>query len=785
MTIIRVTDYETETHPYYGATASPHCPENYIVEAAWQDFDASGNPLTDIVSHRFASRAEADKSGWLGLDGVDILVAHNAPYELSWWLARYRDEFLAFYNRGGRVLCTAMAEYLLSHQQELYPALNDVSPRYGGTHKVDAVKLLWEQGTLTSDIDPDLLHYYLCDPEVGDIANTVKVFFGQRHKLLSQGMWNMYLTRCDALVSYAMCMDAGLYINTEVAERNLAEHTKELADLEQQAQALIPSNAPRELEFNWSSLYHRSALLFGGPVKYKLQVPYDPPKFVKADFWNVAGTLVPVVEGAEPPAGAEVYKSGKNKGLTKVVRADTDVLATKWGEDVYNFPGLIDLDNLPQALADKFASPKKGRPGEYVTALTLCDNETPVYGTGEEVLLALEAHGLDAAKALARRAVLTKDIGTYYRQVTYNANGEVKDTKGMLQYVTPKGIIHHTLNATSTVTSRLSHARPNMGNLPRGDKDGDGAARSRVKEMFTSRFGDDGVIIESDYSALEVVMLAALSRDTGLLKHLQDGTDMHCLRLANKLGEPYEDVLAKCQDHAHPEHGKYKQMRTEIKPVAFAAQYGASAQGLAFATGVSVEFAEQFLEGEAKLFPRAIAFRQVVRDAVEESSKGCIEREQGPEGWRVYRRGYWTSPGATRYSFRQHAVWNKEARTEVMDFKPTQIANYWNQGEAAYLMAVAMARCGRWIAKKQFFSNAAFPKGRAFMINNVHDAVYFDVHKSVLAEVAETSKKIMESTPVYMSKYLGYNIADVPFPAAVEYGPNMANKQHFESENKL
>ena len=77
-----------------------------------------------------------------------------------------------------------------------------------------------------------------------------------------------------------------------------------------------------------------------------------------------------------------------------------------------------------------------------------------------------------------------------------------------------------------------------------------------------------------DYSALEVVMLAALTGDTDLLKHMQAGTDMHCFRLA-KLKEPYADVLKKCKDDTHPQHHSYSKMRTDIKAPSFAAHASA------------------------------------------------------------------------------------------------------------------------------------------------------------------------------------------------------------------
>lgn len=300
--------------------------------------------------------------------------------------------------------------------------------------------------------------------------------------------------------------------------------------------------------------------------------------------------------------------------------------------------------------------------------------------------------------------------------------------------------------------------------------------------MFTSRFGDKGRIVEVDYSALEVVMLAALSGDENLLDKLVNGIDMHCLRLAAKLGEPYEDVLHKAvENQEHPEHKRYKQMRTDIKSPSFAAQYGASARGIAYAAGVTLEYAEEFLATEAKLFPQSIQFRQVIRDAVERTGmepEGLHREQRDDGGWSIYRRGYWASPGGARYSFRQYPKWDSATRQHIMDYKDTQLANYFCQGEAFYLMAVAAGRVIRWLLGKEFFRNEQYPEGRAFLINNVHDALYFDCHEDVYREVATTGKAIMEDSPKYMSEHLGYNIAHVPFPAAAEAGPSMYDKEH-------
>jgi DNA polymerase I-like protein with 3'-5' exonuclease and polymerase domains len=74
----------------------------------------------------------------------------------------------------------------------------------------------------------------------------------------------------------------------------------------------------------------------------------------------------------------------------------------------------------------------------------------------------------------------------------------------------------------------------------------------------------------------------------------------------------------------------------------------------------------------------------------------------------------------------------------------------------------------RWLISVGFFG------GKVCIINQVHDALYLDVHVSVLHDVAVTLKIIMESVPTYF-KTLGYDLC-VPFPVEVEAGPNMNNK---------
>lgn len=762
--MIRVIDLEVENKPWYGQLASLHNPENYIVEAGWLDLHSGQPPNWDAVqTHRSNSLKESEDTTWFNLDGVTILVAHNAAYELHCFLCRHRDEVEKFLKRGGRIFCTQWCEYLLSDFQHHYPSLNEIAPNYGGTQKVDGIKILWEQGVLTSAIDPVLLHDYLAGYE-GDVVNTAKVFLGQYSKLVERGQEALFWERMRANTAFAYCEFFGLHVDTDVAYTNMAEREEELKALRSSMQQYLPADLPEHIEFSWSSRHDVSALLFGGARPYRELGEYDPPKFEKADFYKLPdGSLHPIEEGV--PSECVTFASGKNKGMPKVFREDTLEPKLKWYEKLYTFQPLINLQGLPEVLRDKFDKDWQGAQTQR------CG--TPVYSTAAEVLEVLAVHGWPSAATLNKIHEVEKDLGSFYLTQKLNADGTVKSQSGMLQFVQPDGIVHHQLNTCATVTQRLSSSKPNMQQLPRADEDDDGEAKSKVKQAFTSRFGTQGVILQSDYSAVEVVMLAAMSGDHALLNHMQNGTDMHCLRLAGVLQEPYESVLEKCKNREHPQHATYSIMRTNIKPKAFAFQYGATARGIAYATGSTVEDAQAFITAESALFPDSVAFRDVIREAVERTGNedSGLYREQAPDGrWLLYRRGYYAAPSASRYSFRQYMQWDASVRRESMQYRPTQMANYWCQGEAFLVMAVAAGRVLDWLLSKNFYD------GKVAIINCVHDALYLDCHLSVAAEVAATVKLLMEGTPKYMDAVLGTALGHVPFPADCVWGYSMQDE---------
>lgn len=827
MSRIMFMDIETENHGYFGATASPRHPDNYVVLNGWacdtQPYDGAIEYLYNKDKHEAASRP------WVTIpDDVWLLVCHNAPFEMDWLLHQQRAEIMKFLKRGGRIFCTAYAHYLLSNQRDTYPALNEIAPVYGGQHKVDGVKALWEAGKLTSEIDPALLLEYLISPTQGDIANTRTIFYGQYTQLTERGMWDMALERMEGMVFDTFCMDSGLFIDKKVAEEQRAEGEARLVVLRDSFRE-YRKYLPNEVVFKETSDFHMSAWLLGGPIKYRHKVPRflnGKAVMVKVDAvtWkhaagetplqlneeglvalNVGGTLTWVrPEDAVKLYGLEfvTYKSGKNKGQIKIERVDSAEQATVYEDTTFMCPGLVDLEKLPASIKEEFLRDATGK-------RKLAD-DSPVYSTGKDTLEFLskrkefDANVLAVLNDLAEFNRVDKDMGTYYLRQEFDDDGNVVKQSGMLQYLTPLSIVHHMLNSTATTTTRKSSNRPNFQNLPRGNT-------SNVKAMFVSRYDDvhwlawalsafridkefydecmaniaagirNGFIVELDYSALEVVTLAAFSQDKQLIKALLDNIDMHCLRLSKKLNEPYEDVKRKCKDDKDPQHKEYDAMRTDIKPPSFAYQYGATAMGISFSTGMPLEEAEEFIRNEKELFPEVESFyADKVFPEVEGSKTN--HREQLDDGsWVVYGRGVWKSPAGTCYEFRQYPKTktifegNARKRITVMEFKPTQMRNYPVQGESGFFVQGICGLVIRWLIANDFFG------GRVTVINTVHDAIYLDCHRSVLDIVCGGVKAIMESLPQHFSEKYGYNL-NVPFPAAAEFGENMKDKQHWHAD---
>lgn len=786
---VLVIDLETENNPYYGSVASPHCPINYIVEYAYRVIEIGKGPVVynTLESYRYNSLEEfTNNFKGFNFDGVDMIVAHNFSYEASWFMKHDFENFCNFIKRGGRIYCTQLAHYLLSNQTDIYPALNEIAPLYGGTPKVDAVKALWEAGHKTSEIDPALLHEYLCSDH-GDIDNTVKVFLGTWEQLRKRKMLTMALIRMDALLFSAFCMFFGMKVDMERAEELKRLNEERLVELEKVVTSLLPDDMPELARQQFKGTrYQLSALIFGGVMKYDAKVPRtdsDGNLIYKKEegpyFKSIKGALPTSQCVFDEEAGGLWYNeelkehqaryvSGKNKGLPKFAKYDTDEVDTKNGTLLYEFKPLIS-DEVYEKLRPEIE-------GNWAGKQKLADG-SPVISTSGDVLEVLAAHDVKGAKELMLIVKIDKDLSSFYEKIEYNKDGSIKKVSGNLQYVDEDGFIHHELNHTSTATGRLSSSKPNMQNQPRADEVKEGDFKSRVKEIFVSRFGTDGGILQMDYSALETVGLQVFSRDSNLKSALLEGKDMHSIRLASMEGLDYDYVVARTKDEHHPDHAEWDVKRTEVKPVAFQYQYGATAYGMAMSTGKSKEFCQAFIDAEKEAFPEVEDwFENTVYKTVYESAdtNKPIRMELDDGRYFLVRKGIYQSIEGTCYQFTEQT---KEAynyvtrqRETVKEFRIPQMRNYPIQGGSGFFVQLG---CGLLI---RHFVSVDFLGMKCLPVNTVHDANYFDCHKDVVYEAAYQVEAIMECIPEVINSIWPEFNCEVPFPVAGGFGKNMAEE---------
>jgi DNA polymerase I-like protein with 3'-5' exonuclease and polymerase domains len=329
----------------------------------------------------------------------------------------------------------------------------------------------------------------------------------------------------------------------------------------------------------------------------------------------------------------------------------------------------------------------------------------------------------------------------------------------MLTLVQPDGIIHHSLNHTSTVTGRFSSSNPNLQNLPKGGK-------SNVKALFKSRFLG-GSIIQSDFTALEVYVQANLTNCKQLIEDLKAGLDMHCVRVSQTYGLDYDWVRQKAVVEKDPE---WDAKRTKAKVFSFQRAYGAGAALIAESTGMALEEVNALIEAENARYPEIEAFYGRLTDALNASSESTGRVVQHPDFPGLtcdLRRGSYRTPDNKLYTWRMHPAPDFAVKQGTFaNFSPTEVKNYPVQG-----MGGEWAKAAMWLAVRTFYASRNFG-GRALLVNQVHDALYVDADKAVLTDAASLLHACMLEASTFMEWYFGWTIP-VPVPSETMAGPNM------------
>ncbi len=299
-----------------------------------------------------------------------------------------------------------------------------------------------------------------------------------------------------------------------------------------------------------------------------------------------------------------------------------------------------------------------------------------------------------------------------YRQLTKLKNTYVDALPKLVNAQT--GRVHTSFNQTQTETGRLSSSNPNLQNIPVKTDIG---AKIRQAIIASKK---NNCLLSSDYSQIELRVLAHLSGDDTLLKAFRAHQDVHRLTASLIYDIPESEV----KDN----------MREIAKRVNFGIVYGQSAYGLSKDLDIPVNQAQDFIDAYFLRYPKVKSYIdtqiQKARDL-----------------------GYVTTLlGRMRYI---PEINNKNI--SIRQFAERQAVNTPIQGTASDLIKLAMIK---------IFNQINLLGLKAKMILQIHDELVFDLPVSELDVLTKLVKDEMENVaqldvPISIDMKMGQNWLDM------------------------
>lgn len=278
-----------------------------------------------------------------------------------------------------------------------------------------------------------------------------------------------------------------------------------------------------------------------------------------------------------------------------------------------------------------------------------------------------------------------------YRQITKLQSTYVI---GLQDYIMADGRIHTRYLQDLTQTGRLSSVDPNLQNIPIRLEQG-----RLIRKAFTPSH-DDAVLLSSDYSQIELRVLAHISGDEHLIAAFKEGADIHTSTAMRVFGiEKPEDVTANDRRNA--------------KAVNFGIVYGISDFGLSNNLGIPRKQAKAYIDTYFERYPGIKDYMErVVREA---KDKGYVE---------------------TLFKRRRQLPDINSRQFNVRSFAERTAINSPIQGSAADILKIAMINLDQALVAGGFETK---------MLLQVHDEIVLEVPNHELAAVKELVKETMES----------------------------------------
>ena len=277
----------------------------------------------------------------------------------------------------------------------------------------------------------------------------------------------------------------------------------------------------------------------------------------------------------------------------------------------------------------------------------------------------------------------------------YRAYAKLKSTyvDGLLKLSDEEGIIHTTLNQMVTVTGRISSAEPNLQNIPVRTELG-----RVMRRVFVPRSADN-VLVDADYSQIELRVLAHMAEETNMIDAFLKGQDIHARTAAEVYDVPLDQVTP--------------QMRSSAKAVNFGIVYGISDFGLARNIGVTRKEAAAFIEKYFARYPK-----------IKEYMDGCVRLG--------HEQGYVTTLLGRRRNLPELKASNYNTRS----FGERAAMNTPIQGTAADIIKVAMVRVAKALREEGL---------AARLILQVHDELIVDAPREEAERVSALLRREMEN----------------------------------------
>lgn len=278
---------------------------------------------------------------------------------------------------------------------------------------------------------------------------------------------------------------------------------------------------------------------------------------------------------------------------------------------------------------------------------------------------------------------------TEYRALTKLQNTYVT---GLMKVVGEDGRVHSTFKQTETRTGRISSAEPNIQNIPVRTPLG-----REMRRFFTAK--DGYLLVDADYSQIELRVLAHISGDEIMKKAFLEGVDIHTVTASQVFNQPIEWVTP--------------DLRSKAKAVNFGIVYGIGAFSLSKDIGVSMVKASEYIRAYlAKYSGIAHYMEQTVAKAKHD---GYVE----------------TMFGRRRY-IKELAAKNKNLQA----FGERVAKNTPIQGTAADIIKIAMIRV---------YNRLRESKLDAKLILQVHDELIVEAKEDCADKVAALLKEEMEN----------------------------------------